>query len=101
MWNDTSKSVSIYWYSAEGEAVWMETIPSRGDSYIDTYVGDKFGAFDESGNEDLLLMGGADIYTVSLDDRVRISKKRCAPFDYNDPDKEAAFRWAGCYSEGW
>ena len=65
MWNDTSKDVSIWWYNLEGEAVWQETIAPWSDSYINTYAGDKFDAYDESGMEDLLLMGGEDILTVS------------------------------------
>ena len=88
MLNDTSKDVSIWWYNLEGEAVWTETIAPWYDSYINTYAGDKFDAYDESGMEDLLLMGGEDIYTVSEDDfvgasviSIKISKKRCEPFD--------------------
>ena len=84
--NDTSKDVSIWWYNFEGEAVWQETIAPWYDSYINTYAGDKFDAYDESGMEDLLLMGGEDILTVSQDHfigetTIRISKKECEPFD--------------------
>ena len=83
--NDTSKDVSIWWYNFEGEAVWQETIAPWYDSYINTYAGDKFDAYDESGM-DLLLMGGEDILTVSQDHfigetTIRISKKECEPFD--------------------
>ena len=86
VWNDTSKSVSIQWYDLNGEAVYQETLPGWYDTVINTYAGDKFDAYDESGYEELLLMGGKDIYTVSEDDflvnaSVKISKKRCAPFD--------------------
>lgn len=105
VWNDTPKEVSIWWYNLEGEAVWTETLAPWGSTDIGTYAGDKFDAYDESGKEDLLLMGGEDIYTASEDDfalsNIRISKKECGIFDQQSQHKAGAFRWAGCYTEGW
>ena len=54
---------------------------------------------------DLLVMGGEDIYTASEDDfagaNIKISIKECEKFDQHSHHKAGAFRWAGCYSEGW